>query len=133
MHLGPAIATLFFNDYGWVQPAKAYLPPALVERLTPFLPTLVTCAVEGATHFVAIVTLNLLEVAVRPAHLSFLLAAAVGWMAAFPDSTDFWIEHGILCRQIGAAILKATSIDDLGDTRIGSQTDRGRRKTDADV
>jgi hypothetical protein len=95
MHLGPAIATLFLNDYGWAQPAKAYLPPALVERLTPFLPTLETCAVEGATHFVAIVTLNLLEVALRPAHLSFLLSAAAGWMAAFPDSTDFWIEHGI--------------------------------------
>src|SRR5439155_1755691 len=50
MHLGPAIATLFLNDYGWGQPAKAYLPPALVERLTPFLPTLETCAIEGATH-----------------------------------------------------------------------------------
>ncbi len=95
MHLGPAIATLFLNDYGWTQPAKAYLPPALIERLTPFLPTLETCAVEGATYFVAIVTLNLLEVAPRATHLSFLLAAATSWMAAFPDATDFWIEHGI--------------------------------------
>lgn len=95
MHLGPAIATLFLNDYGWTQPARAYLPPALIERLTPFLPTLETCAVEGATQFVAIVTLNLLEVAPRPAHLPFLLAAAASWMAAFPDATDFWIEHAI--------------------------------------
>jgi energy-coupling factor transporter ATP-binding protein EcfA2 len=95
MHLGPAIATLFLNDYGWTQPATAYLPPALIERLTPFLPTLEACAVEGATHFVAIVSLNLLEVAPRPAHLPFLLAAATSWMAAFPDATEFWIEHGI--------------------------------------
>ena len=95
VHLGPAIATLFFNDYGSLQPAKAYLPPALIERLTPFLPALERCAVEGATLFVAIVTLNLLEVAPRPAHLSFLLAATSGWLAAFPDSTDFWTEHGI--------------------------------------
>ncbi|HEY0872845.1 MAG TPA: hypothetical protein VGD94_05185 [Vicinamibacterales bacterium] len=95
MHLGPAIATLFLNDYGWTQPAKAYLPPALIDKLTPFLPALERCAVEGATPFVAIVTLNLLEVAPRPAHLSFLLAAVAGWMAAFSDSTDFWIEHGI--------------------------------------
>ena len=43
----------------------------------------------------AIVTLNLLEVAPRPAHLSFLLAAASGWLAAFPDATDFWTGHGI--------------------------------------
>lgn len=105
-HLGPAIATLFFNDYGWAQPAKAYLPPALIDRLTPFLPALERCAVEGATYFVAIVTLNLLEVAPRPAHLSFLLAAASGWMSAFPDSTDFWIEHGMgrrVCTLIDAA------------------------------
>ena len=95
MHLGPAIATLFLNDYGWMQPPKAYLPPALIERLTPFLPVLERCAVEGATLFVAIITLNLLEVAPRPAHLSFLLAAASGWLAAFPDATDFWTEHGI--------------------------------------
>ena len=95
MHLGPAIATLFFNDYGSMQPAKAYLPPALIERLTPFLPALERCAVEGATLFVAIVTLNLLEVAPRPAHLSFLLGAASGWLAAFPDATDFWAGHGI--------------------------------------
>ena len=71
-HLGPAIATLFFNDCSWTQPAKAYLPSALIERLTPFLPALERCAVEGATPFVAIVTLNLLEVAPRPAHVSFL-------------------------------------------------------------
>ena len=106
MHLGPAIATLFLIDYGWTQPPKAYLPPALIERLTPFLPALEPCAVEGATHFVAIVTLNLLEVAPRPAHLSFLLAAASSWLAAFPDSTDFWNGHGIgrrVCALIDAA------------------------------
>lgn len=95
MHLGPAIATLFLNDYGWTQPPKAYLPPAFIARLTPFLPALERCAVEGATYFVAIVTLNLLEVAPQPAHLPFLLAAATSWMAAFPDAADFWIGHGI--------------------------------------
>lgn len=95
IHLGPAIATLFFNDYGLAQPAKAYLLPASIERLTPFLPALERCAVEGSTPFVATVTLNLLEVEPQPAHLSFLLAAASGWLAAFPDSPDFWIERGI--------------------------------------
>jgi hypothetical protein len=95
MHLGPAIATLFLNDYGWTQPAKAYLPPALIERLTPFLPALERCAVEGATPFFAVVILNLVEVAPRPIHLPFLLAAAASWMAAFPDATDFWVEQGI--------------------------------------
>ena len=106
IHLGPAIATLFFNDYGWTQPATAYLPPEQIERLMPFLPALEQCAVEGATLFVAIVILNLLEVAPRPAHLSFLLAAASNWLAAFPDSTDFWTGRGIgsrVCALIDAA------------------------------
>jgi len=106
MHLGPAIATLFFNDYGWTQPAKAYLPASLAERVTPFLPSLEPCAVEGATHFVAIVALNLLEVSPRAAHLPFLLAAATSWMAAFPDATGFWVDHGIgrrVCVLIEAA------------------------------
>lgn len=113
VHLGFAIATLFLNDYGWTQPAKAYLPPALIERLTPFLPTLETCAVEGATHFVAIVTLNLLEVSPRSAHLPFLLAGATSWWAAFPDATDFWIDHGIsrrVCALIEAARLSEPTL-----------------------
>jgi hypothetical protein len=77
---GTALATLFLNDYGWTQPAKAYLPPALIERLTPFLPVLEPCAVEGARHFVATLTLNLLEVGSRPVHLSFCWPQRrVGW------------------------------------------------------
>jgi hypothetical protein len=113
MHLGPAIATLFFNDSGWMQPPKAYLPAALVDRVTPFLPTLEPCAVEGATHFVAIVTLNLLEVSPRAAHLPFLLAAASSWMAASPDATDFWVDHGIgrrVCALIEAARLTGPTV-----------------------
>ena len=105
-HLGRAIATLFLSDVGWTRPARAYLPPAMIERLTPFLPVLERCAVEGPSDLVAIVTLNLLEVAPRPAHLSFLLAAASSWLAAFPDSTDFWTGRGIgprVCALIDAA------------------------------
>ena len=126
MHLGPAIATLFFNDYGWAQPARAYLLPASIERLTPFLPALERCAVEGATPFVAIVTLNLLEVAPRPAHLSFLLAAASGWLAAFPDSPDFWTGHGIgrrVCALIDAVRQTETTLLASGEPLRG-QVDR---------
>lgn len=113
MHLGSAIATLFLNDYGWTQPAKAYLPPALIERLTPFLPALERCAVEGATPFVAVVILNLVEVAPRPAQLPFLLGAAASWMAAFPDATDFWVDHGIgrrVCAFIDATRQRAPTL-----------------------
>jgi hypothetical protein len=95
VHLGPAIATLFFNEYGYFQPAKAYLLPPGVDRLMPFLPSIEILAVEGTSHFVAIVTLNLLEVSPRSAHLPFLLAAARAWITAFPNATNFWIDHAI--------------------------------------
>jgi hypothetical protein len=113
MHLGSAIATLFLNDYGWAQPARSYLPPALIDLLTPFLPTLERCAIEGATYFVAIVTLNLLEVSPRAAHLPFLLAAATSWAATFPGATDFWIDHGLgrrVCALIEAARLSEPAV-----------------------
>jgi hypothetical protein len=95
VHLGPAIATLFFNEYSYVHPAKAYLLAPGIDRLMPFLAGLETLAVEGASHFVAIVTLNLLEVSPRSEHLSFLLTAASAWVAAFPSATDFWIDYAI--------------------------------------
>ena len=126
IHLGPAIATLFFNDYSSMQPANAYLPPALIERLTPFLPALERCAVEGATLFVAIITLNLLEVAPRPAHLSLLLAAASSWLAAFPDSADFWTERGIgrrVCALIDAVRQRESTLLASGEPLRG-QVDR---------
>lgn len=31
-HIGPAIAVLFFNDYGFAQPLKCYLFPSCMER-----------------------------------------------------------------------------------------------------
>jgi hypothetical protein len=101
VHLGPAIATVFFNYYGLAVPAKAYLLPPGIDRLLPFLPTLETLAVEGASHFVALVTLNLLEVSPRAAHCPFLLRVASAWLAAFPHATDFWIDYAIGRRVCG--------------------------------
>lgn len=62
VHIGPAIAAFFFNDYGFAQPPKAYLFPQAVDRLAPFLPELAKAAVAAPCPFVAVVTLNLLEV-----------------------------------------------------------------------
>jgi energy-coupling factor transporter ATP-binding protein EcfA2 len=109
MRLGRAIATLFFNQGGYFQPATAYLLPPAIDRLMPFLPSLETLAAEGASLSVAIFTLNLLEVSPRSAHLPFLLTVAGAWMAAFPNSTDFWIDHAIgrrVCGLIDAARLE---------------------------
>jgi hypothetical protein len=39
--------------------------------------------------------LNLLEVSPRSSHFPFLLEAAGGWLAAFPDATSFWVDYAI--------------------------------------
>jgi len=94
-HIGPAIAAFFFNDYGFIQPVKCYLLPKAVDRVDPFLPVLEKLVESGPSHFVALVTLNLLEVSPRSAHLSFMVAAAKVWLESYPKDSDFWVDHGI--------------------------------------
>ena len=77
------------------QPAKCYLLPKAVDRLDPFLPVLEKLVESGPSLFVAIVTLNLLEVSPRSAHLPFMVAAAKAWLESYPDDSDFWVDHGI--------------------------------------
>lgn len=95
MHIGPAIAALFFNDYGFAQPAKCYLLPKGIDRLDPFLPALEHLVERGHSHFVALVTLNLLEVSPRSGHLPFMVTAAKTWLKSYPNDSDFWVDHGI--------------------------------------
>lgn len=94
-HIGPAIAVLFFNDYGFTQPGNCYLPPEYIERLAPFLPVLEQLVESGPSHFVASVTLNVFEVSPRLAHLPVLVAAAKAWLGSYQDDSEFWVAHGI--------------------------------------
>ncbi len=94
-HIGPAIAVLFFNDYGFAQPAKCYLVPGSLDRLPPFLPVLEMLVKSGPSLFIAIVTLNLLEVSPRSTQLPFVVPAANAWLGSYPDDTEFWVAHGI--------------------------------------
>ena len=77
------------------QPAKCYLLPKAVDRLDPFLPVLEKLVESGPSLFVAIVTLNLLEVSPRSAHLPFMVTAAMTWLKSYPNDSDFWVDHGI--------------------------------------
>jgi hypothetical protein len=92
VHIGPAIATFFFNDHGRFQPTKCYLFPKAIDRLDPFLPLLETLVESGPSFFTALITLNLLEVSPRPYHLPFVVMAAHTWLRSYPDSTPFWID-----------------------------------------
>ena len=94
-HIGPAIAVLFFNVYGFAAPAQCYLLPNGIDRLDAFLPVLEQLIEHGPSLFVAFVTLNLLEVSPRSAHLPFLVTAAKAWLRGYPDHRDFWVDYGI--------------------------------------
>lgn len=94
-HIGSAIATLFFNEHGFVLPTKCYLLPPGIDRLPPFLPVLKQLALSGPSLSVAVFVMNLLEVSPRPVHLPFVVAAAKAWVDSYPDDTQFWIGYGI--------------------------------------
>lgn len=94
MHIGPAIATLFFNDHHFAQSTKCYLYAKGVERVAPFLPLLGRLVQSAPSPFVALVLLNLLEVTPRRDHLDVLVVAGKAWLDAYPDFRPFWIDHG---------------------------------------
>jgi hypothetical protein len=114
MHIGPAIAVLFFNDHHFAQSTKCYLFAKGVERVDPFLPLLGSLVKSAPSPFVALVLLNLLEVAPRPQYLEILVAAGKAWLDAYPDFRPFWVDHGFgrrwcaivenICNQVPAAV-----------------------------
>ena len=95
MHLGPAIATIVFNDYNSFVPPKCYLLPKGIERLDPFLPSLEDIAESGPFLFMAMTLLNLLEVSPQPSHLNLIRRAAKSWLAAHPDDREFWVGQAL--------------------------------------
>jgi len=107
IHLGPAVAVVLFNDYGHFQPAKCYLKPKGVERLTPFLPLLEEVAGKGTFLLVAISLLNLIETAPSAGHLPLIVGAGLSWATTISDDKEFWVDHGVgrrLCALIEAIL-----------------------------
>lgn len=94
VHIAPAIATLFFNDHHFAGRTKSYLYEKGIERIGPFLPVLERLIQSGPSPFVALVLLNLLEVAPRAEHLNVLVQAGKTWLSIYPDYRSFWNDHG---------------------------------------
>jgi hypothetical protein len=96
IHIGPAIAVLFFNDYGFGQATKCYLLPGGIDRVDSFLPVLEKLVAQSGTSlFIAVVTLNLLEVSPRSGHLAFMVAATNIWLESHTDDSGFWVDNDI--------------------------------------
>lgn len=106
-HIAPAIASLLFNQYVISPPPSCYLLSKGIDRIDPFLPTVSSLAQGGPCLFVAMATLNLLEVSPRVTHLPILISVAKSWFEAFSDFSEFWVDHGIgrrFCELIEAAL-----------------------------
>ncbi|WP_205676616.1 hypothetical protein [Aquitalea aquatilis] len=95
MHIAPAVAVLFFNNHMYGQGSKCYLFEKGVERVGPFLPVLGKLVSKGPSPFVALVLLNLLEVAPRAEQLDVLVEAGRAWIEAYPDFQELWIGYGV--------------------------------------
>ena len=65
------------------------------NRIDSFLPVPEKLVESSPSLFVAVVTLNLLEVSPRSTHLPFIVAAAKTWLESYPDDSSFWVHHGI--------------------------------------
>jgi hypothetical protein len=94
IHLGPAIGTIFFNDYVLRQTAT-YLTRKAIKRVGPFLPALIDLLARGPSYFVALVTMDLLEVSPDAMLLPVPVAGCNAWISCYGNDTAFWVEHGI--------------------------------------
>jgi hypothetical protein len=106
-HLGPAAAVLLFNDFLRPFPPRCYLYAPAIDRIDRFLPLLEHMNRTGTSSFVALLTLNVLEVSPKWQHLSFVLAVGDAWLSIYPDSTAFWVSRSIgrrLCHVVEQAV-----------------------------
>jgi len=94
LNSGGVIAKMLFNTYGPINGTHSYLPPAVFDRVDPFLPVLRPMLPGGQTVFVARCTMNLLLVAPRPRHVGFLLDAVEAWFGR-TTSPELWITAGV--------------------------------------
>ena len=98
IHLGPAVATVFFNLRGFNEPPRLYLPAAFIERTLPFIPVLQPLAEQAPGLFVALCAMNWVEAAPTTEHLPFVVGFATAAITARPDDKVFWSDHGIGAR-----------------------------------
>ena len=107
---GPTIGMLLMNFHNPFSGSKSYLIPGVFERVDPLLKTLRPMMQGGPTAFIALCTMNTLNVAPTARHLDFLLFAVETWLNKTNDDRAMWDELGIgrkICEWF-----KAAGVDD---------------------
>jgi hypothetical protein len=125
IRLGPGGAVFFFNDQSFGQSPKCYLYKPAIPRTDEFLPVLQQLVESAPCLFVAIIALNLLEVAPRSEQMPLLLTGVKAWLASYPDDRTFWTDHGIGRRTCAwIEMIKETEPATLAsDTSIRAEVD----------
>ena len=95
IHLGPAVATLFFNFHKFRQAPSCYLPDGFVAKSLPFTPLLQCKAAAAPCLFVALCVMSWVEVVPATEHLPLVVELASAAMAARPEDKAFWVDHGM--------------------------------------
>lgn len=88
-------ATICFNSYNPFQPSKCYVPSGLIASIDPFLPMLEGFIESCRSPFVALMYVNLFEVAPRREQLACIVGCVEKWSERFPQDNRFWVEWSI--------------------------------------
>lgn len=92
VHLGPALATILFNDYVMTQ-TSSYLNASALTRFHQFVPQMTDFLASSPSYFVAIFAMNTIEEMPDQSLLPMLAVGVQTWLKAFPGDTDLWIER----------------------------------------
>ena len=88
-------ATICFNNYNPFQPSKCYVPAGLIAGVDPFLPLLEAFVGSCRSPFVALMCVNLFEVAPRKEQLASIVGCTEKWLERFSQDNRFWVEWSI--------------------------------------
>ncbi|NHB78231.1 hypothetical protein [Rhodobacter calidifons] len=92
---GPTIGMLLMNLHNSFSGTKTYLVPAVFDRVDPLLETVRPMMRGGPTAFIALCTMNTLNVAPTARHLDFLMFAVETWLEVTNGDSAMWNELGI--------------------------------------
>ncbi|WRH61842.1 MAG: hypothetical protein RSE12_15925 [Fuscovulum sp.] len=122
---GPTIGMLLMNFYNSFSGTKSYLVRGVFDRIDPLLQTVRPLMPGGPTAFIALCTMNTLNVAPTARHLDFLLFAVETWLEVTNGDGAMWNELGI-GRKV-AEWLKAAAVI---DPSLYSQSHPSRSRID---
>lgn len=123
---GPTIGMLLMNLHNPFSGTKSYLVPGVFDRIDPLLEMVRPMMLGGPTAFIALCTMNTLNVAPAARHLDFLLYAVETWLDATNGDRAMWHELGI-----GRKIAEWFELAAINDPSLYRRTHPSRSRIDA--